>query len=72
MSPFAFLLVPVVIILLASLFMWLRGRNPTTLKSGIDGFNREMRALSPDDAPRSPRRFEAERPSEPAPRDRDG
>ncbi len=70
MSPFAFLIIPVVIILLASLVMWVRGRNPTTLKSGIDGFSREMRALSPDEAPRAPRRFDADPPRS-RPDDRD-
>ena len=49
MNPLVFLLIPVVIVLLASLFMWLRGRKPTTLRSGIDGFQREMDALSPPD-----------------------
>ena len=60
MSPFVFLVIPLVIIVLASLVMWLRGRNPTTLRSGIDGFQREMKALSPEQPPRQPRRFEAE------------
>jgi hypothetical protein len=70
-SPFVFLVIPVAIIVLASLFMWLRGRNPTTLRSGIDGFNREMQALSPDDGHRKPRRFEAHGPDQSAPPDRD-
>jgi hypothetical protein len=60
MSPFVFLLVPVVIIALASFVMWVRGRSPQTLHSGIDGFQREMKALSPEAAARKPRRFEAD------------
>lgn len=61
MSPFAFLLIPVVIVVAASLILWLRGRQPTTLSSGIDSFQREMHALSPDAAvTRAPRRFESD------------
>lgn len=71
MSPLVFLIIPVAIILLASLVMWVRGRNPTTLRSGIDGFAREMRALSPDGDQRQPRRFEADASSRPAPPDQD-
>jgi hypothetical protein len=69
MSPFVFLLIPVVIILLASLVMWLRGRQPQTLRSGIHGFQREMQALSPEaKAPRM-RRFDSDGPGEPPSRD---
>lgn len=71
-NPFVFLIIPVVIIALASLLLWARGRNPTTLRSGMDGFSREMRALSPDDTQRKPRRFEADGPDQPEPADRDG
>ncbi|CAN5562068.1 hypothetical protein BH24ACT4_BH24ACT4_10160 [soil metagenome] len=60
MSPFVFLVIPVIIIVLASLVMWVRGRTPTTLRSGIDGFSREMQALSPDETPRPSRRFESD------------
>jgi hypothetical protein len=60
MSPFVFLLIPVVIVLLASLVMWARGRQPQTLHSGIDGFQREMDALSPGAGAPKPRRFEAD------------
>ena len=67
MSPFVFLLIPVVIVLLASLFMYLRGRKPTTLRSGIDSFQREMDALSPDrSTDRRPRRFDSDASSGPA------
>ena len=73
MSPFVFLLVPVVIIVLASLFLWVRGRQPTNMHSGIQGFEQEMRALSPDGQARKPRRFESDgaagpkRPTRPGP-----
>lgn len=70
MNPLVFLLIPVVIVVVASLVMWLRSRQPQTLRSGVDGFQREMEALSPERATRSPRRFEA--PSPPSRPDRDG
>jgi hypothetical protein len=73
MSPFVFLLVPVVIIVLASFLLWVRGRQPTNMHSGIQGFEQEMRALSPDTQTRKPRRFESDgatqptRPTRPGP-----
>lgn len=61
MSPFAFLLIPAVVVVVATLVVWLRGRQPTTLHSGVEGFRREMHALSPDsNAIRNPRRFESD------------
>jgi hypothetical protein len=66
MSPFVFLLVPVVIIVLASFFLWVRGRQPTNMHSGIQGFEQEMRALSPDAQARKPRRFESDGTSGPS------
>lgn len=65
MSPFVFLLVPVVIIVVASLILWLRGRQPTNMHSGIRGFQREMEALSPSPQIRKPRRFESDGTSRP-------
>ncbi len=66
MSPFVFLLVPFAVILLASLVLWARGRQPTNMHSGITGFQREMQALSPDTQHRKPRRFESDGTSRPA------
>jgi len=60
MSPFVFLLIPVIIVVVASVVMYLRGRQPQTLRSGIEGFQREMHALSPETQARRPRRFEAD------------
>lgn len=65
MSPFIFLLVPFVVILLASLVLWARGRQPTNMHSGITGFQREMEALSPGTQHRKPRRFESDGTSRP-------
>lgn len=70
MSVFLFLLIPVVIVLVASLAVYLAGRDRTSVTSGVDGFQREMHALSPDGGPRKPRRFTADGPSttQPPPR----
>jgi hypothetical protein len=67
-SPFVFLLVPFAVILLASLVLWARGRQPTNMHSGITGFQQEMRALSPDAQTRKPRRFESDGTSGPSAR----
>ncbi len=63
MSPFVFLLVPVVVIILASVVIYVRGHQPQNMHSGITSFEQEMRALSPDSSVRKPRRFEAENPT---------
>ena len=58
MSPLTFLAIPLVIVTVGCLVLWARSRRPYTLDSGIDDFQREMRALSPDNvryrAKRSP------------------
>lgn len=59
-SAYYFLLIPVVVILVASAYLYVRGRKPTGLRAGVDGFQREMEALSPGARPK-PRRFESER-----------
>ena len=48
MSPLTFLAIPLVIIAVSCVWLWARSRGPHTLDSGIDDFQREMRALSPD------------------------
>ena len=48
MSILVYLLVPLLIVLAASLVMWMRNRQPTSLQSGVDDFRREMQALSPE------------------------
>lgn len=55
MSALLFLAIPVVIITVGCCVLWLRARNPNTLESGIDSFQREMRALSPDEERRTRR-----------------
>jgi hypothetical protein len=42
-----FLLIAVGISAVGSFVLWLRTRRPSSLDSGIDAFQREMRALSP-------------------------
>lgn len=63
MSPFVFLLVPVAVVILASIVIYVRGHQPQNMHSGITSFEREMQALSPDASVRKPRRFEAENPT---------
>ena len=48
MSILVYLLVPLLIVLAASMVMWARNRQPTSLQSGVDDFRREMQALSPE------------------------
>lgn len=48
MSGLGFLLIALVLSLLGSIAIWLRHRPPTSLDHGIDEFQREMKALSPD------------------------
>ena len=65
MATYLFLIVPVVVVILASIVLYVRGRKPVTLHSGIDDFQREMHALSPSAATKKPRRFEADGTSHP-------
>jgi hypothetical protein len=44
----AFLLIVVVISGLGALVLWLRNRDSASLDQGVEEFQREMRALSPD------------------------
>jgi hypothetical protein len=46
--PLTFLAIPLVIITIGCIWLWARSRRPNTLDSGIDDFQREMRALSPE------------------------
>lgn len=48
MSGLGFLLIALVLSLLGSIAIWLRHRPPTSLDHGIDEFQREMKALSPE------------------------
>ncbi len=50
MSTLYFLAIPVVGITIGCVVVWFRGRKPNTLESGIDAFQREMHALSPEEA----------------------
>lgn len=46
-----FLVVPMLLVGGYATYTWLRNRQPTSVESGIDAFQREMQALSPDAAP---------------------
>jgi hypothetical protein len=56
MSPLAFLIIPLVVVAIGCVWLWARSRRPQTLDSGIDDFQREMRALSPENERYQPRR----------------
>jgi hypothetical protein len=47
-----FLLVPVIAVAIGSSVLVLRQRQPSKPHSSIDAFQREMKALAPDDEPR--------------------
>ena len=44
----AFLLIAVLVSGLGTLVLWMRNRDSTSLDHGVEEFQREMRALSPD------------------------
>ena len=48
MSNLLYLLMAFVLSGLGWLFLWLRHRQPTSVEHGIDEFNRELRALAPE------------------------
>ena len=52
----AFLLIAVIVSAIGTLVLWVRNRDTTTLDQGIDAFQREMKALSPDKQPDDRRR----------------
>ncbi|MGE0794844.1 MAG: hypothetical protein AB7O29_05795 [Acidimicrobiia bacterium] len=49
MNGLAFLLMALVVSLAGSAVLWARQRKPTSLDHGITEFQREMRALAPDE-----------------------
>lgn len=51
MTGLVFLLVAVLISVLGSAILFLRHRDPTSLDHGVEEFQREMRALAPDNHP---------------------
>ena len=50
MSGLAFLLIAVVVSSLGLLVLWMRTRGSTSVDHGVEEFQREMRALSPDNS----------------------
>jgi cytochrome c-type biogenesis protein CcmH/NrfF len=52
-SVLLFLLIPVVVIAIGSGVLVLRTRKPQGMRSSVESFQREMKALSPDDAERN-------------------
>lgn len=53
----AFLLIAVLVSVIGTLIIWMRSRGSTSVDHGVEEFQREMRALSPDkhDDDRRPR-----------------
>ena len=49
MTNLLFLLAAVVVAAIGIAVLWARSRGPRTVDSGVDGFNRQMQALSPRD-----------------------
>ena len=49
MAGLLFLLIAFGLSIGGSLILWLRHRDPTSVDHGIDAFQREMRALAPND-----------------------
>jgi ABC-type spermidine/putrescine transport system permease subunit II len=49
MSILLFLLVPLVVIVVSSFALTLRQRKPQGMRSSIEGFQQQMKALSPED-----------------------
>jgi hypothetical protein len=54
-SNLLFLVAAVVVAAIGIAVMWARSRSPRSVDSGVEGFNRQMEALSPRDR-RPPRR----------------
>ncbi|MEA3019972.1 MAG: hypothetical protein QOI47_1496 [Actinomycetota bacterium] len=48
MTSVAFLFIAVVLSVLGSLVLWARTRGSTSVDNGVEEFQREMKALSPD------------------------
>lgn len=68
MTALTFLLFPVLIVAVGSFVMWWRGRQPSSVESGIESFRREMQALSPEaEAEAPPRRSPLDRRHPPGP-----
>ena len=49
MTNLLYVAVPVVLVLLVSLVMSVRGRRPSSVESGVEEFSRGLRALAPED-----------------------
>ena len=55
MGVLLFLLVPLAVIILGSLVLTLVNHKPQNMRSSMQAFQREMKALSPEDEQRKPR-----------------
>ena len=48
MSNLLYLVVAVALSVVGSLILWFRHRKPTSMEHGIESFNKELRALAPE------------------------
>ncbi len=69
MSSLAYLAIAIVLSVAGSLLLYYRHRRPKSLESGIDEFSRELKALAPNQAPKSK---QAPKPKQPSNPKRDG
>lgn len=51
MNVLLYLLGAVAVVVVYAIVVWARNRQPSSLESGVDAFQREMQALSPEAAP---------------------
>ena len=70
MKILLYILIPALVVTVLAVASWYRNRQPTSLEAGLDSFRREMKALSPEAAPKIRRRDDAPtvvRPGPPRP-----
>jgi hypothetical protein len=67
MSAVVFLLIVVVVSAVGGLVLWIQHREPSTMESGLDAFQREMNALAPPVDDPEPKLRRVKRPTRPGP-----
>jgi hypothetical protein len=55
-SNLLYLVVAVALSVVGSIILWFRHRKPTSMEHGIESFNKELRALAPEQHDRRDRR----------------
>ena len=72
MKILLYILIPALVVTVVAVASWYRNRQPTSLEAGLDSFRREMKALSPEAAPKIRRRDDAPTVVPPRPPDSEG